>query len=189
MMIAMTVGACILLGAGLEMGSRIIHSMGLREAADRTTVRTPIGDFRFEKAKQVGPGLPVYPQAMLVLPGDATRAPQDDAEPQVVASTYHTNSSREYVEHWYLEHLDSEFVRQDRGPKNLPEPLRGAHISDDDIMFIGERGDQVRAVSLTEDNTGTKITLLRSAKAPSQAPAPPADAPAQPSQPPAPSAQ
>src|SRR4030081_2597684 len=164
MMIAMTCGFCILLGAGLLMASRVISALGLRAGSDKTTVRTPLGEFRVEKAKEVGPGLPVYPAATLVLPGSAGAAhvPLDDDQPQVIASTYHTNTSREFVASWYLEHLSQEFARQDSCPKNLPEAFRNSHISDDDIAFVGGRGDQVRAVSLATEDSGTKITLLRS---------------------------
>ena len=175
MMIAMTIGFCVLLGGGLVMASRVITAMGLRAGSDRATVRTPIGEFRFEKAKEVGPGLPVYPAASLVLPGAAAHLPANDDQPQVIASTYHTNSSREYVATWYFEHLSPEFVRQDPGPKKLPEVLRDSHIADEDIAFVGERGDQVRLVALTVDDTGTKITLLRSYTKPATS------APAQPS--------
>jgi hypothetical protein len=166
MMVAMTCGVCVLLGAGLLMASRVINALGLRSSSDKTTVRTPIGDYRLEKAQQVGPGLPVYPQATLVLPGaEAARLSENESDqPQVVSSIYHTNSSREYVLNWYLEHLSAEFVRQDSGPKKLPEEFRNARVLDDDIIFVGERGDQIRMVDLRQDDTGTKITLLRSSK-------------------------
>jgi len=168
MMVAMTCGVCVLLAGGLLMASRVINALGLRSSSDKTTVRTPIGDYRLEKAQQVGPGLPVYPAASLVLPGpEAARlAEADSNQPQVVSSIYHTNSSREYVSNWYVEHLSPEFTRQDSGPKKLPDEFRNVHISDEDITFVGERGDQVRVVDLTQDDTGTKITLLRSAKPP-----------------------
>ena len=68
-----------------------------------------------------------------------------------------------------MEHLSQEFTRQDSGPKKLPEVFRNSHITDDDIVFLGERGDQVRLVSLTADDTGTKIILLR-ASIPSSTP-------------------
>ena len=175
MMVAMTCGVCVLLGAGLLMASRVINALGLRASSDRTTVHSPLGDYRLEKAQQVGPGLPVYPQASLVLPGaEAARVSSDsNDQPQVVSSTYHTNSSREYVATWYLEHLSPEFVRQDSGPKNIPDAFHSSHISDDDIAFVGERGDQIRVVALALDDTGTKITLLRSAKPPAPAPSSP----------------
>jgi hypothetical protein len=175
MMIAMTAGFCILLGGGMLMASRVIGVLGLRSSSDQKTVRTPLGEFRYEKAKEVGPGLPVYPGASLVLAGAAAgNTPATDEQPQVLSSTYHTNTSREYVATWYVEHLSPEFARQDSGPKNLPEGLRGSHISDDDIAFLGERGEQVRVVALTIDQTGTKITLLRSyTKPPAQASAAP----------------
>jgi hypothetical protein len=180
MMIAMTCGFCILLGGGVFMASRVIQAMQLRAGSDKSTVRTPIGDFRYEKAKEVGPSLPVYPQATLVLPGagSAHVSPNDDSA-QVVSSTYHTNASREFVASWYMEHLSSEFTRQDSGPKELPEVFQKSHIADSDITFLGARGDQVRLVSLSLDDTGTKITLLRSVTqqptptaAPSGSPAP-----------------
>jgi hypothetical protein len=168
MMIAMTIGFCVLLGGGLLMASRVINSLGIRAGSDKTTVRTPLGDYRFEKAKEIGPGLPVYPAATLVLPGaaEARLAVNEDqnqsqAQNQVVTSTYHTNSSREFVATWYAAHLSPEFARQDPGLKKLPEALHDSHISNDDIAFIGERGEQIRAVSLTADDTGTMITLLR----------------------------
>jgi hypothetical protein len=175
MMIAMTCGFCVMLGVGLLMASRVIGALGLRAGSDKTTVRTPLGEFRVEKAKEVGPGLPVYPASTLVLPGAAAaHPPSNDDQPQVIASTYHTNSSREYVATWYVEHLSPEFVRQDAGSKKLPEAFRDSHISDDDIAFVGERGEQVRVVALTVDDMGTKITLLRSyTKPPSQATTPP----------------
>jgi len=170
----MTCGFCILLGGGLLMTSRVIKALSLRASSDRSTVRTPLGEFRLEQAKAVGPGLPVYPAAALVLPGSAAaHLPLNDDQPQVIASTYHTNSSREYVAIWYLEHLSPEFARQDSGPKKLPEVFRDSHISDDDIAFLGERGDQVRVVSLSTEDTGTRITLLRSStKPPTPAPTP-----------------
>src|SRR4029077_5182593 len=176
MMIAMTIGFCVLLGGGLLMASRVISAMGLRAGSDKATVRTPLGDFCFKKAKEVGPALPVYPAASLVLPGSANaHLPANDDQPQVIASTYYTNSSREYVATWYLEHLSPEFVRQDPGPKKLPDVLHDSRISDEDIAFVGERNDQVRLVVLSVDDMGTKITLLRSFTKP---PAPPPAEPA-----------
>src|SRR5947208_4105020 len=167
MMLAMTCGFSILLGGALLMTSRVINALGLRAGSDKTTVRTPLGEFRLEKAKEVGPGLPVYPAATLVLAGSAAaHLPLTDDQPQVLSSTYHTNTSREYVATWYLEHLSPEFARQDSGPKKLPEALRNAHISDDDIAFVGERGDQIRVVELALDELGTKITHLRSSTKP-----------------------
>jgi len=172
MMIAMTCGFCILLGAGLLMASRVINALGLRASSDKGTVRSPLGDFRMEKASAVGPGLPVYPQATLVLPGaEAARgAAAADDQPQVVSSTYHSNASREFVVNWYLEHLSPEFARQDSGTKNLPAAFQNSRISEDDVTFLGERGDQVRLVALAQEDTGTKITLLRFSKPPTPAP-------------------
>src|SRR5260370_412512 len=83
MMIAMTVGFCILLGGGMLMASRVISVLGLRSSSDKKTVRTPLGEFRYEKAKEVGPGLAAYPGASLLLPGDRSgNVPASDEQPQ-----------------------------------------------------------------------------------------------------------
>ena len=162
----------LFVGAGPAGLGGAIRLAQLAKAAGKTLNVTIL-----EKAKEVGPGLPVYPAATLVLAGSAAaHLPLTDDQPQVLSSTYHTNTSREYVATWYLEHLSPEFARQDSGPKKLPEALRNAHISDDDIAFVGERGDQIRVVELALDEIGTKITLLRSytkplATAPAQPPA------------------
>jgi len=162
MMIAMTCGFCVLIGGGLYTASRLIQALQFRSGSDKSTIRTPIGDFRTQKAQQVGPGLPVYPQADLVLPGaEPARAALENDPNQPVFSTYHTTATREFVATWYTEHLSAEFTKQDAGPKKLPEVFRNSHITDDDIAFVGERGNQVRVVSLTADETGTKIVLLR----------------------------
>src|ERR1700674_3591767 len=75
MMIALTCGFGVLLGGGLLMASRVINALGIRAGSDKTTVRTPLGEFRVEKAKEVGPGLPVYPAAALVLRCSAVASP------------------------------------------------------------------------------------------------------------------
>ena len=184
MMAAVFCGFGILLGGGLLMTSRVIHALQLRSEGDKSIVRTPLGDYRVEKAQEVGPGLPVYPQASLVIPGGGPlHLPANVNQPQVVTSTYHTNSSREYVANWYRGHLSPEFVRQDPGPKNLPETFQESSVTEADVIFVGERGDQVRLVCLTTDDMGTKISLLRSAK--KQSPAPAQDPAQSPDHPPA----
>src|SRR5258708_16074338 len=86
MMIAMTCGFCVLLGGGMLMASRVINALGLRAGSDKTTVRTPLGEFRVESAKEVGPGLPVYPTPPLVLPRSApAHLPLNDNQPQIIA--------------------------------------------------------------------------------------------------------
>src|SRR5947208_9075830 len=98
MMLAMTCGFSILLGGALLMTSRVINALGLRAGSDKTTVRTPLGEFRLEKAKEVGPGLPVYPAATLVLAGSAAaHLPLSDDQPQVLRDRKSTrlNSSHQ----------------------------------------------------------------------------------------------
>ena len=164
-MIALFCGLGVLLGGGFFVASRVLPSMAFRAEGEKLTARTPIGDLRVEKVNEVGPGLPIYPNASLVLPGHDTLAPAPKTSlAEVQTTTYHTNDIREIVDSWYVEHLGPEFVRRDAGNSVFSDAIRGAHISDDNIAFVAERGDQVRIVALTPDPIGTKITLLRFSK-------------------------
>jgi hypothetical protein len=164
MMIAMFSGVAVLLGGGMFMASRILHSMELRAAGDNTTIRTPLGDFRTERQSNVGPVLPVYPGAALVLPGDDALAAalRNRAHAQVLTTTYHTLGSRDSVASWYAEHLGPEFTRH-FGTAELQngELFRDANIANTDIVFEGERAGQLKLVALVDDRGGTKITLAR----------------------------
>ena len=157
MTMAMITGFCVLLGAGLVTASRLIRSLQLRQGSDKSTVRTPIGEFRMEKASQVGPGLPVYPQASLVLPGGAASLPPaGDSHPQVVSSTYHANTPREFVVNWYLEHLSAEFVRQEPGHRSLPTVFSDSQIAEmlrrQLTSVVASSDDKLRLVYLSSFN-------------------------------------
>lgn len=165
MMIALFCGLGILLGGGIFTASRVLRSMQFRAMGEKLTVHTPAADLRVEKTNEVGPGLPIYPHASLVLPGEnvGTATPGGN-QAEVQAVTYHTNDIRDIVESWYLGHLGAEFVRHDAGDKVFPEAFREARISDDYITFVGERSEQVRIAAMAPDSTGTKITLVRFTK-------------------------
>jgi hypothetical protein len=65
------------------------------------------------------------------------------------------------VDSWYAKHLSTEFQRHDAGEKPLPEVFQNVRVSDSDIAFVAERGQQVRIVTLSLDAGGTKIELIR----------------------------
>jgi hypothetical protein len=164
MMIALFAGVGILLGGGMFMASRIVRSMELRVVGDNKTIRTPLGDFRTEKPTDVGPVLPVYPGAALVLPGDDALAAalRNRKHAQMLITTYYTNGSRDSVANWYAEHLGSEFTRHaGTAGLQLPEIFKDARIGSADVVFQGERAGQVKLVALLDDVGGTKITLAR----------------------------
>jgi hypothetical protein len=162
MMLAFFAGLGILLGGGMFLASRIMRTAGISASMSKDTVRTPLGSFRLEKEGAVGPGLPLYPHASLVVPGEEASAEAiKNSKRGVDSVNYHSTDLRDSVDNWYVKHLGSEFQRHDAGEKPLPEIFRDVRVSDNDIAFVAERGQQVRVVALSLDATGTKISLIR----------------------------
>jgi hypothetical protein len=163
MTLALFAGFGVMLGGGLFIAKRLAQTMGLAAATgNKDTVRTPIGAFRMEKEDQVGPGLPVYPRASLEVPGDvATGKALSDSKNGVTVVTYHTDDAREFVESWYMKHLSPEFSRHQGSESTFPEAFRNVTIDAGDIAFLAERSNNARAVTLSQDSTGTKISLIQ----------------------------
>jgi hypothetical protein len=169
MMIAMFVGIGGLLGGGLFMASRMVHSVGLSAATNKDTIRTPGGSFRLQKQNEAGPTLAIYPNAILVLPDEkAAVIALQQRQMGMSAVTYETRDTRESVDIWYSKNLSPEFARHEAGEKPLPEALKEARVSENDTAFLAERGRQVRIVSLSLTRAGTSISLIRFDKAPGQ---------------------
>lgn len=178
MMIALFVGLATLLAGGLFMASRVVRSMGLSAASAKDTVRTPGGTFRLEKETEVGPGMPIYPRSALVVPDDeGAAAAVKQAQHGIETSMYHSTDLRDYVDDWYKEHLSPEFTRHDPGDKTVSATFSEAPISDGDIVFVAQRQQMVRIVTLSADETGTRISFVRFDKAPPESGDTPAGAP------------
>jgi hypothetical protein len=163
MMLALTAGLGVMLGGGLFIANTLLHSMGLAAAnTNRSTVRTPIGSFRLEGQEQIGPGLPVYPRALLQLPGgDSTGQAMQQAQEGITTVTYHSSDEREVIDSWYTQHLSTEYTRHDATEHQLPEVFHAVPVGDGDISFLAQRGSNIRAVILSADTGGTKICLLQ----------------------------
>ena len=169
MMIAMFVGIAGLLGGGLFMADRMVQSVGLSAATNKDTIRTPAGSFRLEKQNEAGPNLPIYPNAILVLPDEkAAVIALHQRQMGMSTVTYETHDTRESVDIWYTKNLSPEFAHHDAGEKPLPEELKEERITENDTAFLAERGRQVRIVSLSLLPTGTSISLIRFDKSPGQ---------------------
>ena len=186
MMLALFGGLAVLLGAALFVASRAVRSIGLSAAGARDSIHTPGGTFRLQKETDVGPGLPVYPRASLIVPDDqAAAAAIKQAQQGIEVSSYYSSDTRDFVDGWYGKHLSPEFARHDAGSQPAGSFYRDAHISQNDIVFVAEREKMVRAVALSLDPSGTKILLIRFDKssgegsaAPNSAASPAASAPA-----------
>lgn len=169
MMVAVLGGLGIMLIGGLFLANKMVRSVGLAAATSRDTVHTPRGSLRYERQSDVGPSMPVYPTAALVLPSDkaATEAIKERNE-GISSATYQTHDSRDMVDLWYSKHLTAEFSRHDAGEKPLPDVFHDARVADSDIAFVAQRGKQVRIVALAIDATGTSVTLIGFDKKPGQ---------------------
>jgi hypothetical protein len=163
MTLALFGGFGVMLGGGLFIAKRLAQTMGLAAATGtKDTVRTPIGAFRMEKEDQVGPGLPVYPRASLEVPGDvATGKALTDSKNGVTVVIYHTGDNREFVETWYMKHLSPEFSRHEGSEKTFPEAFRNVSIDAGDIAFLAVRNSNARAITLTQEPSGTRISLIQ----------------------------
>lgn len=192
MMIALFCGLAVLLGCALLVASRAVRSMGLSAASSMNAIKTPNGGFRVQKQGQVGPSLPVYPRASLVVPGEQDAGPAlKQAQQGIETSVYHTSDDRDYVDAWYKEHLSAEFTREDSAEKLAPEILADVRVSESDIAFAAQREQMLRIVVLASDAGGTKISLVRfdrstPAPAGSGGQTPESTPPPSPEQPPAP---
>jgi len=166
MMIALFVGVAILLGGGVFLAGRVIRSAGLSASTRKDTVRLSMGSLRVEPRAKTGPGLPVYPNALLEMPGDNSLAEAvKDAKANISSTLYVTSDTRDSVDKWYVGHLGQEYARHESGEKPFPEILTLARVKEEAISFIAERGQQVRIVALSEDNGKTNILLLHLEKA------------------------
>jgi hypothetical protein len=162
--LALSCGLALLLGGGIFMASRLGHALQFRAAGNESTIHTADGDWRVERPNEVGPGLPVYPDAGLVLPGGGSAPAPRNNHPDMYTATYYSTDPSEFVGNWYLKHLGPEFARANSADPELQPILRYASIGDNDVTFVGERGDQISVVAIATDANGTKITLVRSAK-------------------------
>jgi len=155
-------GIGVLLGGGMFVASRVVHSLGLSASSDKGTLRVPGGAMRLQKESEMGPGLPVFPGATLVLPSEAaTKETLQEARNGQSTVTYRAADSRAVIDNWYTSHLGPEFTRHEAGENPQANVLRELHVLDADIAFVAERNRQVRVVALSLDSDGTKISLIR----------------------------
>jgi hypothetical protein len=156
-------GLALLVGGGIYMTSRLGSALQFHPAGTEATVRTADGDWRVERPSEEGPGLPVYPEASLVLGGrGGVPAGPKHNQTEVNTTIYHSSDPSEFVNDWYLKHLGPEFAPNSGADRKIPGILLDASISNKDITFVGERGDQIRIVAIATDPTGTEIKLVRS---------------------------
>jgi hypothetical protein len=165
MKLALSCGLALLIGGGIYMTSHLGRALQFYTPSSEGTVRTGDGDWRVERPSEVGPGLPVYPEASLVLAerGGLPTGPKHN-QAEVYTAIYHSTDPSEFVNDWYLKHLGPEFAPNSGSDQEIPGILLDARISDKDVTFVGERGDQIRIVAIAVDSTGTEIKLVRSTK-------------------------
>lgn len=165
MMAALVCAMGILFGAGILISSRVLSSMAPPPGSNSLTAHTPTADLRVEDRNEIGPGLPLYPRAALLLSGANTGEALPHAKHAgSQMTTYYTEDVPPLVDDWYLQHLSGEFVRHKVGEPQSPAELDEISAPIDSVAFLGRRGNQVRMVTLTSNSTGTRITLVRFGK-------------------------
>ena len=161
MMVAFLGGLTLLVGGALFLAQRVIKTMSIKRPAGEATLQTPLGELRVEQPSAHGPGLPVYPQAALVMPGD--NVPSEfpaDRRYEIRTAKYHSPDSRETVDAWYRARLGPEFERQGPGEKHV-SAVEQYKLGSDDVAFVLALDDETRIVTLADENNGTGITLVR----------------------------
>jgi len=162
----MTVGLfgamAVLLGGSFFLAGRVMRSAGLVSSNDGKTMHTPLGSLRIEREKQIGPILPVYPNGSLIIPSqqEAIKEAQE-AKSGITRTSYQANDDADLVDHWYQDHLSSEFKRRGPGESLMPEIFKQLNIAESTIAFVADRKGLTRVVTLVPDARGVQISLIR----------------------------
>jgi len=152
----------VLLGGAFFLGGRAMRSAGLVSANDGKTAHTPLGSLRIEREKELGPTLPLYPNGTLVIPDQHEALKQaQEARSGITRTLYQADDDPDLVDHWYQDHLSSEFKRRGPGESLMPEIFKRLNISDSTVAFIADRKGLTRIVTLVPDSRGVQISLIR----------------------------
>ncbi|HUL14765.1 MAG TPA: hypothetical protein VLV88_02120 [Terriglobales bacterium] len=159
---ALFAGMAVLLTGGLFLAGRVVRSYGIRASLGSNTVQTKQGTYRLEREREVGPAVPMYPHASLVVPGDDEAAQAaKDAQNGIARVIYESDDSTEFIDKWYQDHLPQGFERHDaETPRS--EILTAAGVRDNDIAFDATKNGHTRVVVISELMGGTtKISIVR----------------------------
>jgi hypothetical protein len=159
---ALFAGMAALLVGGLFLAGRVIRSVGIRSSVGPQTVRTQNGVYQLEREREVGPPVPMYPGATLVIASDESAAQSvKDAENGTAKVIYVSNDPRDMVDQWYGDHLPKGFERYDASTAPFPDFFQEAGVRDTDIAYSAEKNGHTRIVELSVNPSGTKITIIR----------------------------
>lgn len=158
---ALFAGMAVLLVGGLFLATRVVKSLGIRNSLGAGSVQTKRGTYRLEREREVGPPVPMYPHASLIVPGDdAAEQSVKDNENGIARVTYQSEDSRDFIDKWYQERLPQVFERHDAETPRTKDMIT-AGVSDKDIAFEATKGAHTRILTLTENTSGTQITVIR----------------------------
>jgi hypothetical protein len=158
---ALFTGMGVLLTGGLFLAGRVVRSFGIRASLGSTTVQTQQGTYRLEREREVGPAVPMYPHASLVMPDDDAAVQEaKDAQNGIARVTYESEDSRDFIDKWYQDHLPQGFERHDEETPRS-EILIAARVQDTDIAFDATKGGHTRVLVLSETPGGTRISIVR----------------------------
>jgi hypothetical protein len=150
---------------GVVLASYIVRGTHVKGSGKDVSIRTPVGDFSVSQSSARSAGLPIYPGAKLTEPGASVEfgLPENDRV-GIRALKYHTDDPIESVDEWYRKQLGPDFHREISRGRNSSITIRGYSIRSDDLVYVCDRADTARIVSLRDKKQGADITLLRVGK-------------------------
>lgn len=158
---ALFAGMAVLLVGGLFLATRVVRSLGIRNSLGSGSVQTQRGTYRLEREREVGPPVPMYPHAALVVPGDdAAEQSVKDGESGITRVIYQSEDSRDFIDKWYQDRLPQGFERHDSEAPRTKEMLI-AGVPDKAIAYDAIKGAHTRILALTENLGGTQISIIR----------------------------
>jgi hypothetical protein len=151
----------LLLGVVL-IGQYVLRTVQVTRDGDLVAVSTPMGELRVDRSAETDPGLPVYPGAEVSDRGGVVElSPPGDDPVFITAARYRTQASLAEVDTWYREQLGQDFQREGPGRTERKGRLFGVDVRSDDVVFLSEGDELMRAVALRRQGLYTEIALVR----------------------------
>jgi hypothetical protein len=156
------IAVAVLLAAGLFVVGYFVQGVRVNRAGREVEVRTPVGPFTVSHDQTGNVGLPVYPGATLLKPGDNVQLGLlEDLRVGVATAQYRSPDPQDKVDTWYRGHLGPDFERQGQSGEPIHVHGKAVDVKKDDIVFVSDKENFVRVVVITKKDPGAQITLVR----------------------------
>jgi hypothetical protein len=158
-------GIIVMVLCGLMVAGLFIRHLKIKSSGDKVAIETPAGSISVNGGTPHATGLEVYPGAV---PSSDNKSASvnlsaNDTGIGIATEQYQTKDPIDFVQAWYKKHLGADFHLETGGDSSMHS--NGAvKLNDDDVSFVDDRHNGVRAVALKKISSGTEITLVRVGK-------------------------